>query len=268
MHSFETDHYQIKYDDTGQVESQKPLIIWGHGWGQSHAAFAKVIGMLAPLGRHVALDFPGFGESPVPFDRVEDSWGSREYADAVAPFIRQQRAEGQKVIWVGHSFGCRVGTQLGAVHPDCVDAMVYIGGAGLKRKRSALKKMILWTKIRAYKMGKALRSVDWLDRLFHRLRLVQSAGSTDYQRAGPMRGVLVKVVNEHLSAEAARIQCPVLLLYGDNDDEAPVDIGQQFHALIKNSKLVCFEGQDHYSLLDERGCHQVVLRIKQFIETL
>lgn len=254
LHIFQGDGFELAYAQLGATHG--PVIIWGHGWGQNHTGFLPLAQSLAPLGRHIVLDFPGFGESPVPFDKAEDSWGSGRYADAMAEFIGAEFA-GERVIWIGHSFGCRVGTQLGARYGGLVQRMVFVAGAGLKRKRGLVQRVVLRCKVLAFKAGKRFKDWPFIKRF-------ASQGSADYRNAGPMRGTLVQVVNEDLAAEAAAITCPVLLIYGSNDTETPPETGERYKALIKNSEMVHLSGQDHYSVLSD-GRHAVAGLIKNFI---
>lgn len=247
-----------------------PVVLWGHGWGQDHQAFTELTSLIGHTYRHVLLDFPGFGHSPVPFDHPRDSWGSDTYADCVAAFIQDILPDAGPVIWVGHSFGARVGTQLAATHPGLVCAMVFIAGAGLKHRRGPIANLRLQLKIIQYKCGKWLLSIPWLGRLLtpvfsHRIR---TAGSADYQTAGPMRSVLVRVVNEDLSAQARDVICPVLLVYGEDDRATPPQVAQDFHRYMRNSTLVILPEHDHYSVLTGGGAHQVALHMRDFIQRI
>lgn len=255
----------MMYEQKGLDAPDAPLVIWGHGWGQDHHAFDALVGSLAGAARHIVVDFPGFGASPVPFSDPAQSWGSADYAHGAAAFIRAV-AGGRRVIWVGHSFGCRVGTQLGALYPDLLRGMVFIAGAGLKRRRGFIGTCLLKSKVYAYKLGKGLKALPVVGDLIRKSGLAGGAGSADYQKAGPMRGVLVRVVNEDLSPEAQKIQCPVLLLYGDQDRETPLEMGRRYNQLIKESQLVSLSGEDHYTVLTGAGQHQVAQQIKQFIK--
>ncbi len=227
--------------------------VWGHGWGQSHHAFAPLANALNQDGQHTIVDFPGFGQTPPP----PDSWGSAEYADHIACFIKSRT--NQPVLWIGHSFGCRVGIQLAARYPDLVKGLCLIAAAGLPPKRPFLKKTYIKSRIRLYKFLKKLIPFglpeSWLIKRF---------ASPDYQNAGPLRKILTRVVNEDLSAQARTITCPVLLLYGSEDTETPPEIGERLHALIPQSERIVLKGFDHYSILREAQ-HQVLHRIKEFI---
>lgn len=233
----------------------KPLIIWAHGWGQSHKCFKPLITSLENHANHIAIDLPGFGASPEP----PDHWGTEEYADAIAAWMKDNNLP--PVLWVGHSFGCRVGTNLAANHPECVQAMVHIAGAGLKPKRSLYKKTYLYVRIKLFKALRGLLPDGALKK-----RVMQFFGSSDYaSSAGTMRKIFIRAVNEDLSEQAKKIACPVALIYGTEDTETPPSIGEKYSQLIKGSELFLLDGQDHYTVL-QNGRHQTIKIISDFIK--
>lgn len=242
----------ITYAATGAETG--PVMVWAHGWGQTHAAFLPLAESLSRTGRHVLVDFPGFGQSPLP----PGVWGTEDYADAIAAFLRQTVQK--PVIWIGHSFGCRVGIQLAAKYPDLVSGLALIAAAGLPRKRPFYIKLYWKLRISLFKSLKR-----FIPEGPGRDRLYRIFGSKDYQSAGPLRQIFVKVVNENLTETARRVACPVLLVYGTKDSETPLELGERFNHLIKNSELAKLEGLDHYSVLST-GRHQVAPLIKKFIE--
>lgn len=233
-----------------------PLLFWGHGWGQDHTAFMPLVQSLQAFGAHTALDFPGFGRSP----RPDESWSTADYADAIAAHLKES---GQApIIWIGHSFGGRVGVQLASRHPELVKGLVLIAGAGLKRKRSPLKALYFKARIALYKFLKKLiplgLSQEWLQSKF---------GSRDYKSAGAMRDIFQKVISEDLSPQAGQISAPTLLIYGEKDSETPPEFGQRYNRLITNSTLHILPGLDHYSVLAS-GRHQVANLLQGFINDL
>ncbi len=239
-----------------QTTKNGAFVFWGHGWGQNLQSFMPLAQSLSASARHCLVDFPGFGQSPVP----EDAWGTEEYADALATFIKSQTDE--KIIWVGHSFGCRVGLQLAARYPELIAGLCLIAGAGLPRKRPLWHKLYYGARVYLFKSLKKLipmgLSQEWLYKKF---------GSADYRNAGPLRQILVKVVNEDLSRIAEDIKCPVTLIYGANDTETPPDIGHRLSRIIPNSKMILMDGFDHYSILTGAH-HQVVHRLNSFIKDI
>ena len=230
--------------------------VWAHGWGQNRSALRALAESLSQHGTHTFIDFPGFGDSPAP----DAAWTTAEYADLSARFIAEHPAA-EPTVWVGHSFGCRVGLQLAARHPEAVSRLFLIAAAGLPRRRSAIERLRFKSRVYGYKALKQVAPLAGISRE----KLRERFGSADYRNAGAMRDILVNVVNEDLSDVASRIKCPVHLVYGTQDTETPPEIGRRLAKLIPNAELTELEGLDHYTVLGE-GRHQVAKRLKTFLE--
>lgn len=240
----------------GTRQSSDVRLIFGHGWGQSGAAFEPLAEILKPFWASSLIDFPGFGKSALP----PETWGTAEYADAVAEWLRTLPAA--KFVWIGHSFGGRVGIQLAARHPGLLKGMVLIAAAGLQRKRSLLERVQMKTRVTTFKIAKRfVREGPQLDRLRQRF------GSADYRQAGAMRSVFLRTVREDLTNEAKRVDCPTLLIYGTSDTETPPEMGERLKHLIPRADLALLDGFTHLSILTE-GKHQVAMRIRRFLEQI
>ena len=191
----------IHYKSYGDPNSDT-LIIWAHGWGQSHQSFEGLIQSLENLGHHIAIDFPGFGETLIP----NEIWGSQDYANHLLGFIKTH-SPNKPIIYIGHSFGCRVGLQLAIHNPETVAGLAIIGGAGLRRKRTLLQKSWLWTKVYTFKTLKKLipfgLNEDWLKSKFV---------SPDYRNAGPIRPIMVKVIPFDESIEFHKLIANVMMV--------------------------------------------------------
>jgi pimeloyl-ACP methyl ester carboxylesterase len=253
VQKFKDGTVEIACETHGRAEG--PVIVWAHGWGQNRIVFQKLAESMETLGRHVLIDFPGFGDSPLP----PEVWGTEDYADSMARMI--QGITQTPVIWVGHSFGCRVGIQLAARHPNLVAGLFLVAAAGLPRRRSLAQTIYIKLRVLTFKSLKKLIPIglinqDWLYKTF---------GSSDYRRSGPLRAIFIKVVNEDLSKQAQKISCPTALVYGTNDTETPLEIGERLNALIHNSELTPLAGFDHYTVLSD-GRHQLALLLKRFLE--
>lgn len=260
MKTLQTHGASIAYQAIGHdfmaspAPDQKPLILWAHGWGQSHASFLPLITPFETQAHHVSLDFPGFGKSPPP----PEIWGTEDYADAIADYMKKNNIP--PVIWIGHSFGCRVGLQMAARHPQHIRALCLIAGAGLKRKRTPLQKLYFWGRIKLFKSLK-----KFIPEGNFKTKIISHFGSADYNNAGPLRGIFIKVVNEDLTEIAKTVRCPVTLVYGENDTETPPEFGQRFKTLIPHANLFLLSGQDHYSVLST-GRHQVIKIISDILK--
>ena len=235
---------------------REPLLVWAHGWGQTHAALLPLAESMRAAAPSVLIDFPGFGESPLP----PTPWGTADYADAIAEWLAP--LEPARHIWIAHSFGCRVGLQLAARHPQTVAGLFLVAAAGLPPHRSPAARARIGGRRWAFRLMRSLtREGPARDRLRERF------GSADYRQAGALRPILIKTVGEDLSESARAVRCPVVLVYGDRDRETPPELGERLKHLIPESQLYLLRGFDHWTVLTE-GRHQLLQRLGEFVERL
>ncbi len=236
------DGIQIQYEQQGQGNDVLVL----HGWGASIQTMRPVIDALKNRFRVTALDFPGFGGSSAP----PESFGVQEYTDLTYKFMREVGLNKAHIIC--HSFGGRVTIILAAQHPEAVDKIVFTDAAGLRKRRTFKQSVKVYTFKAAKHLnrGRIMKSVLKLfgvDVEKH----VKNAGSADY-RALPdnMKKVFVRVVNQDLRSFLPQIKSPSLLIWGENDQDTPLEFGKTMEQEIPDAGLVVFEGAGHYSFLD------------------
>ena len=232
----------------------KDTYLWVHGWGSNKLFLKNLSKTLQKQGTHYVVDIPGFGDSPKP----EEDWTLDEYAKFFTHFIDEIKTD--RLIWVGHSYGCRIGVKLASQYPNHIDKMALIAAAGLPQKRSLLEKINIFIKVHTFKLMKMfVRDEKKLE------ELRSKHGSTDYKEAGNMRTIFVKTVSENLEDNATNVTCPVALYYGEHDVATKPDMGRRYNALIPNSTFEEFKGLDHFSIV-LKGQHQLAQRIKKFVE--
>ncbi len=219
---------------------QGSTIVVLHGWGGRIESMAPVLSCLQANFHVVAFDLPGFGESPVP----DGVWGTPDYA----AFVRDALSDlgVTSADFLGHSFGAKTSLYLAATHRDLVSRLVLQGSSGLRTPPSLqarAKRIISKGAKAAGALGPPGRAV--------RQAIFDRIASQDYREAGLMRPILVKVVNEDMSPFLKRIGCPTLLVWGSEDDAAPLAHGRTMEKLIPDAGLVVFEGAGHFAYLDE-----------------
>ena len=224
-----------------------PVIVL-HGWGGRIESMMPVISCLAAHHRVVALDLPGFGESPVP----RGVWGTPDYAAFVRDVVKELGIE--RATFVGHSFGAKTSLYLAATDERLVDKLVLVGSPGLKSPPSPkvrIRRAASRVARTAGKIGGPGTRIR--DAVYDRIQ------SQDYRDAGEMRPILVRVVNEDLAPFLPRIQAPTLLVWGSEDDAVPLAHARRMEQAIRDSGLVVFEGAGHFAYLDEpdRFCRVV-----------
>lgn len=236
------DGIQIQYEQQGQGNDVLVL----HGWGASIQTMRPVIDALKNRFRVTALDFPGFGGSSAP----PESFGVQEYTDLTFKFMREVGLSKAHIIC--HSFGGRVTIILAAQHPEAVDKIVFTDAAGLRKRRTFKQSLKVYTFKAAKRLNRG-RIVKSVLKLFgvDVEKHVKNAGSADY-RALPdhMKKVFVRVVNQDLRSFLPQIKSPSLLIWGENDQDTPLEFGKTMEQEIPDAGLVVFEGAGHYSFLD------------------
>ncbi|NLT57857.1 MAG: alpha/beta hydrolase [Clostridiales bacterium] len=222
-----------------------------HGWGASIEVMRPIVDHLAASFRVLAVDFPGFGQSPPP----PEAWGVPQYADMTAALLGQ--LDIRRPILLGHSFGGRVILYLVGQLGYEADRLILVGSAGIKPPASGK----VSARTRLFKLGKAAVSplpARLREPLLERLR--GRFGSADYRAAqGVMREVLVKTVNLDLAPLLPGITAETLLIWGDQDSATPLWQAQQMARLLPNAGLAVIPGAGHYSFFDNPPLFYAIL---------
>ncbi|MGH7238286.1 MAG: alpha/beta fold hydrolase, partial [Candidatus Saccharimonadales bacterium] len=80
-------------------------------------------------------------------------------------------------------------------------------------------------------------------------KVYQTIGS-DMLVAEHLQETFKKVISDDVRPDAAKLKLPTLLVYGDNDEQAPLRYGEIFSRLIPGSKLEMMSGGGHFVHLD------------------
>jgi pimeloyl-ACP methyl ester carboxylesterase len=151
--------------------------------------------------------------------------GGEGYARAIEPLLDE--FESPPVV-VGHSFGGRVGVCLAAGNPGRVGRLV-LTGAPLLRLTPVRKPTPAYRAIRALNRIGVI-SDDRMEQIRRR------HGSSDYRHAnGVMRDVLVKVINESYETQLRNLGTPVVMVWGAEDNEVPLEVARQALAVIREA---------------------------------
>jgi pimeloyl-ACP methyl ester carboxylesterase len=198
----------------------------------------------------LSLELPGFGLSPMP----AGVWGSFEYAECIAQALKTLEFATPLCV-VGHSFGGKIALLLASRGHIVPRSLALIGTPGVRTEQPRRINL----RIAASKILKTISRVvpATLRRSLEPLRV--GLGSRDYQEAGDLRPILVKVVNEDLRAELPRLSLPVLLLWGTDDEAVPLDVALTMAELIPDSHLATLPGS-HYPFIDSAREFSSILR--------
>lgn len=198
-----------------------------HGIGMGRSVYLDVVQRLR--GRVIALDLPGFGEAPEPTRNLT----MERHADLVAAYLRHVGAD--PVVVIGHSMGSQIGAELAARHPELVEGVILAGPTVNKAARNI-----------------AAQASYLLSDLVGERPLVIWRGAREYLRGGPhlIRKMRATIVHQPEKA-FARIDCPVLVLRGEDDPLAPMSWCQEIIDEIPGAQLEVIPDHGHGTLITD-----------------
>ena len=237
----------IAYREAGEQDAPPALFL--HGYPESSYMWREAVDAAGGAGwRAIALDLPGFGDSPL---ERPGTW--ERHMEAVERFRAELGLE--RVALVSHDWGALIGLRWACEHPDAVRALV-ISSSGFFPEGK-------W-----HGMAQALRAetgeeiVDSMTREGFGALMRQAGPSLDtdatdeYWKAfsDPQRrrGQLDLYRSgdfEKLRAYEGRLAglgVPTLLLWGEDDAFAPVAGAHRFRKEIPGAELVVIPGSGHF----------------------
>ena len=224
-----------------QLQGKGKLVLLLHGWGDSSKGLAALQTQLSASYQVLAIDLPGFGASQVP----KQAWGLNEYAEFVAAVVEKLKLK-QPYALVGHSNGGAVA--ICGVAQDVLQPrkLILLAAAGIRHKNEARKAVLSLLA----KTGNL--ATLWMPERYRRtLResLYKAAGSDQLVVPG-MEATFKRIVSQDVQADAARIDTPTLLIFGEQDKAVPLADGERYHQLLANSQLEVLPAVGHFVHLE------------------
>ena len=215
-----------------------------HGWGQNIEMMRPIGDNLCERFRITILDFPGFGES----DEPNSPWNIENYSNMLEQFVTLTGIK--KPVVIGHSFGGRVAIRYSSRNP--IEKLILFGSPCIRIEENLSFSV---------KFLKKLKTLPGMNNIGEYMK--KYIGSRDYKAASPiMRQTLVEVVNEDLSKYAREIEEPTLLIWGENDTEAPVNEARELEKIMIDAALIILPGT-HYAYLE--NLPQVIAILNNFL---
>lgn len=217
------------------------VVIFIHGYTDSHHSFDRNLRIFPRRYRVYALDQRGHGDSTQP----ACCYTQRDFADDVVRFMDAMGIEEASL--VGHSMGSFVAHHVAVDYPDRVNKLVLIGSAptgsneavlGFQEYVDTLVDPIDPAFVRDFQASTFYQPVpeSFLDTaVSESLKLPASI----WQQA--LEGL---VVEDHAAA-LSTITAPTLILWGDRDDLFSESEQHALDALIPDSTLIIYEDTGH-----------------------
>lgn len=235
---FNTQDISLYYEKHG-IGNKTILIL--PGWGNTRETFHYIINYFKENYTIYIIDYPGFGNSPIP----KNTLTIYDYTNLIKDFMTELNIINPIII--AHSFGGRIASLLTGYYKEKIDQLILIDVAGIKPRKTLFQKLkqttykILKRMIKCFKKLKQKELEQKLLKLF---------ASTDYQNLPPsMRQTFKNIVNEDLKYYFSYIESETLILWGKKDTSTPLKDAYKINNSIKDSALIIFPEGNHFSYL-------------------
>jgi pimeloyl-ACP methyl ester carboxylesterase len=232
-------------------EGDGPPLVLLHGFvGDGRGTWRQQIETLSDEFTVVAWDAPGAGRSSDP----PESFRMADYADCLAGFVAVLGLGRPHV--VGLSFGGALALALYGRHPTVPSTLVlagaYAGWAGSlppEVVEQRLSQSLELADLPPDVLVEAL--IPTMFSQFASAELVTefAASVSGFHPVG-FRAMARSTAEADLRAVLPLVEVPTLLLYGDQDVRAPLNVAAELHAAIPDSELVVMPGVGHVSSVE------------------
>jgi pimeloyl-ACP methyl ester carboxylesterase len=246
----------VNYAEIGEGEP----IIFVHGIAGCWRNWLENLPYFGRTHRAIALDLPGFGDSPMP------SWEitMANYGRLIHDFCERLGIDSVAAL-VGNSMGGFISTEAVIEEPERFERLVLISAAGISFAewggtpldaasrifKAAIPLMSgerrsYWTRPRGRKLafGRVVRNPNGLrpELLAEQVRPgLQAPGFSD---------ALTSIWGYDTRARLPEIEIPTMVVWGLNDQIVPVEAALGYHRLIPRSRLEIFERTGHLPMLE------------------
>jgi len=242
--------------------STRPAVVFLHGLAGCWQNWLENIVPLAADHRVIAIDLPGFGESPVPAGPISVSGYARTVVEVLDALGLEQATI------VGNSMGGFVGCEMAIRFPQRIERLVLVAGAGLslrhmrhERKTGARARV---ENLLFFGLGRLARHTDLVVRS-RRLRrgLLLLVVAHPERLSGPLiaeqaHGAGKPGFDDALEAMTAypirdrlgEISCPTLIVWGEDDRLVPVRDAAEFEWLIRDARRIVYPDTGHMVMLE------------------
>lgn len=257
MATLTVDGVRIYTREEGPRNGQLAVLI--HGWSSSWYALSPLLPLMARRFRCVAVDLPGYGNSP----RLEQRTTIPRYAELIAQLIREL-SDGP-VVLVGHSMGGMTSLTVALRYPELVERMVLLCPTVSGRLSNFINLFISpITMLERFRAASMLVSalepfmVSVTDRLMRPASFAErtTISQEDYARLradarrpgqGRVRAECYWAMRANdLRGRLSAVETPSLVIWGAEDNTVPLRDASVVADELKNADLRILPGAGHW----------------------
>ena len=252
--------------EAGRTNQQTLILVHGLGY-RGLLDWLEVFPELSDRYHVIAIDLPGFGGS----DKHQVQYAPQKYAELISWVVGQFAHD--SVIVIGHSLGGAVSLRYAHSYPEQASRLIMVDAAGILQRTVFVKHM-----------AKIPVAYEWLDPYQNRIPglkglIKKMAGKTDnltrsllvtmdrlpdipqlmmsnglakkylYRDYATMNAAL-GLVYEDFSLAAREVSIPTHIIWGDQDNVAPMRTGTVLAGLLPNAELHQISGAGHVPMTD------------------
>ena len=239
-----------------------PPLVFVHGLSGSWQNWLEQLPEVAKDHRCIAVDLPGFGESPMPPEKITIS----NYGRWLDGLFEALDLDGAAV--VGNSMGGFIGLELALKFSHRVERLVLVSAAGITveklRNEPLLRLAEVGENIAQFVTANVVAQAPSLARrrrgrralmwfvARHPERLHPALVAEQAQGAGKpgFLPALDALTNYPIRDRLSEIEAPTLIIWGEKDMLVPLKDAKVFDELISDSRLIVYEDVGHVAMLE------------------
>jgi pimeloyl-ACP methyl ester carboxylesterase len=270
LHRIELPGAQVNYAEIGEGEP----ILFVHGLAGCWQNWLENLPHFGRTHRAIALDLPGFGESPMP------SWpiDMPAYGRLIHDFCEKLGIDRVTAL-VGNSMGGFVSTEATIERPERFDKLVLVSAAGISFARTESRRIEAGVRLfeasfpflagprRAWLRRPRGRQFAF-GRVFHypngvRPELLREQIEPGLQSPG-FSDAIRAIGGYDTRHRLTEIEIPTLVVWGLNDHVVPLEAAIGYNRLIPRSRLELFERTGHVPQMERPARFNAV--VEDFLE--
>lgn len=242
---------EVNYAEVGEGEP----ILFVHGLGGCWRNWLENLPRFGRTNRAIALDLPGFGDSPMPSWQID----MPAYGRLIHDFCEKLGIDRVAAL-VGNSMGGFVSTEAIVERPSRFERLVLVSAAGISFAEAEGRR--LEAAVNLFEAGVAFLGGPrrlWVNRpkgrefafgrVFHYPNRVRPELLREQMEPGigaPGFADAIRAIGGYDTRERlTEIEIPTLVVWGLNDRVVPVEAAIGYHRLIPDSRLELFERTGH-----------------------
>jgi pimeloyl-ACP methyl ester carboxylesterase len=234
-------------------------IVFVHGLAGCWQNWLENIPHFARSQRVVALDLPGFGDSPMPPWEVTIS----NYGKLVDEFCRRLNLHSS--VLVGNSMGGFISAEVAIAQPQWVDKLVLVSAAGIssvyvrRAPAEAIGRLLaamgpLSTKLRERALRRWRLRYALYKNVFHSAHELRPELLWEFSNGAAgapafMAALTALLGYDHID-RLEEVRVPTLIVWGRNDRVIPAADALEFERHLSDSELVVFDHTGHVPMAE------------------